>query len=453
MSLDSRMLIHILDECETSRIKYCVLRNYEEIPNNIGHDVDILVAAKDYLALVEIIGGTRGKFAVSIKKIWDKDGFYTYILYSFEEGEMCQLKLDIWIDLRWRGISWIDTDYILENREKCGITYRPSPGCEAAVSMLKELVGGGDIPEKYYSKICNGIMNDEEKFMSALKPIWDEYVVFFANSIKNHEWEKIDNSKKKLRRYLLTYSFKNYMILRHFKQNIVTMYRKFSAIVYPTGKLVVIIGPDGSGKTTVIDGVKSDLKLLFPQISTYHTRLQIFPELRSGLGLSDLKKRNNKDEEGKANTKKEGNSTEQEQSRISKIVSIVVLIYYTLEFVVGRPLIRNQKREGFLIIFDRYYYDFFSQPYTRNLIWNYRKFLCKLVPTPDYIFHLYADGKTVFERKGELNIEEIDLQNAILERLLCTEDKYYKLDTKQYNQQECIQIIEKIIIKGSIGEI
>lgn len=455
MNLDSSIVRDIIKECKMASINYCILRNYEEIPDEIRHDIDILLDKKDYHNFMNVIEGIRDKYALSLRKVWEKDGFYTYILFCFEGKTIRQLKLDIWVDLHWRGIAWIDTQYVLATKEPFRETYKPSSGCEAAISMIKELLGGGNVAQKYYTKIKDGVQKEEERFITALQPVWGKNVYFFIENVQKENWEEINAFKKKCKVCLLRYSFIRGKIFDHVLQNLKTVLSKVARFVRDRGKLVAVIGPDGSGKSTVIDAVKKDLRLLYPQISVYHTRLGLFPELHTGLGLSNLKRKNKSmllemdSKKGKEKVERTEEEAEKEQSLISKIVSILVLFYYTLEFVVGRPVIRSKQGENSLILFDRYYYDFFVQENTRNLIWGCRRLLCKLVPDPDYVFHLYADGRTVFERKGELNCGEIDIQNEILERLLKGKKGYFKLDTREYDQKICKEFITQIIIEGS----
>ena len=39
-----RLLVHLFSRLDESGIDYCVLRNYEGLPDQVDHDVDLLVA-------------------------------------------------------------------------------------------------------------------------------------------------------------------------------------------------------------------------------------------------------------------------------------------------------------------------------------------------------------------------------------------------------------------------
>lgn len=427
-------------------LNYCILRNYEEIPDTIRHDVDILLDKQDYCKFVLRIKKICLRYGLKMKKVWDRDSFSTYVLYDITD-HMHLLKLDIWTDLCWRGISWIDTKYILHTRKKFHNFYKPSIGCEAAVSMMKELFGGGDVPQKYYNQIQRGVKEDRDHFLTALKPVWKRYADFFADNIMCDDWNTINKFKSGYRKELLKASIRKRQFWKHISQVMVVAWTAIVQYLKMEGMLIVFAGPDGSGKTTVIDGLKQELKLLYPKIQVFHTRLEIFPELHTGLSLSNYKKRKKTGDCKSLKVNKE-KTRKSEQSIISRLASDIVFVYYTLEFIIGRPYLRSRRMGNSLVIFDRYYYDFFVQLNTRNLIWNKREFLCRLIPQPDFIFHLYADGKTVYERKGELNVKEIDIQNKLFEKLLKNKPEYYKVNTEIYDQNECITWITQKILEG-----
>ena len=65
-----------------------------------------------------------------------------------------------------------------------------------------------------------------------------------------------------------------------------------NCLLYSTkGQLIAFVGPDGSGKTTIIDKESEYLKPFFYFIKKYHMRFNIFPELKTGHGFSSMKGR------------------------------------------------------------------------------------------------------------------------------------------------------------------
>ena len=175
------------------------------------------------------------------------------------------------------------------------------------------------------------------------------------------------------------------------------------------GMLAAFVGPDGSGKTTIIEKQKELLAPFFENIAVYHMRYNILPELKTGHGFSSMKGRVNSGTAEKKPVKR---------SLISKLASWFVVLYYTFEFMLGNHLIRRAGRKNTLVLYDRYYYDHFIQPTTRELIFPFRKFLLALVAKPDIVIHLNADPEVVYARKQELSVREIAAQNEAIARLV-----------------------------------
>ena len=171
----------------------------------------------------------------------------------------------------------------------------------------------------------------------------------------------------------------------------------------------------------------------------------IFPELRTGLGLTQYKSVTVESKNHKTNT----NTLSHLRSVLSKIVSFIVVAYYTLEYVVGRHIISVIKRRAGLVLFDRYFYDFFTQPTMRDLIWPFRKQLLFFIPKPDIVLHLLTDSHTAYQRKGELSIEEIETQNKYYSKLLKDLTNYYTIQTDSRDALSVAAIASKHILKNS----
>lgn len=436
MKTEIEILNNFFEELSREKILFCVLRNYEEIPDNIGHDVDMLIQKERDGEAQKILEDILHDKGWKHKEIWNKDGFKTIVYYGISEGKFKQIKLDIWTGLNWRGLQWINAEYILHTVKQYKNFYIPTIGCEAAVSMFKELMGGGSVPIKYVPVIEKGVNEEWMHFQNSIAETFlEEHIVCIKNWIDKKDWDSISQFSTDLKKGLIKKAKKKKKIKAHCIFIVKECIFKVKSRIQKGGAFLVFIGPDGSGKTTIIKQISEKFKLIYPYQKVYHTRFELFPELHSGLGLSDVKKKTQHQKEVTEPAKQE------EQSMISKMTSWIVVLYYTLEFLVGKIVFFRMNRKGRLVIFDRYYYDFFVQPNTRNLIWKAKKILYLFIPKPDMIIHLYADGQTVYQRKGELNVKEIDLQNSLFEKLLQDDDKYKMFDTRMYSISE---LVEKI---------
>jgi len=141
----------------------------------------------------------------------------------------------------------------------------------------------------------------------------------------------------------------------------------------------------------------------------------------------------------------------QKRSVISKLAAWFVVMYYTLEFVVGGRLAAKLMRKRTLILYDRYYYDHFVQPATRDLIWPWRYLLLGMVKKPNLIIHLIASGEHIYKRKQDLNKKEIDIQNQYMGRVLKCCKNVVSLNMEQLNADQVAAEVFRIVIEKFYG--
>src|SRR5215207_5936056 len=107
------------------------------------------------------------------------------------------------------------------------------------------------------------------------------------------------------------------------------------------GRLVLVVGPDGSGKTTLAGRLVEEQKGRFEGTRRLHWRPTILPHVGAFLGRSV------------GNT-----STPHANVPHGRILSVLVLLYYWLDFFVGGWL-KTQvlKRRGALVVMERGWQD------------------------------------------------------------------------------------------------
>lgn len=431
-------IVRFFDQVEKENIKYCVLRNYESLPESVGHDIDMLMDGSLGHETV------KGKVASIVAYLgwdyictYDKDAFFTYVCYKAERSSVQTLQLDIWTDLRWRGIPWIDTQGILNTARKENGFFIPAKAAEAAVTGVKELMGNGRVPKKYYDKISAYCKEERDAFIELMQKPFSIDAARIAAHCEKREFDAVDAMGKQLKRRLIRARPATYL-----GASFSRLTDKLSGFVRPKGKLIAFIGPDGSGKTTIIDMQKDYLKSMFSYIKQYHIRFEILPELKTGHGFSSMKGQLS----GSAETGRPASQKER-RSLLSKLASWFVVMYYSMEFFIGRAAIKKHRMSRALILFDRYFYDFFAQPTTRELIWPFRKLLLLIAKKPDILIHLNADAQVVYGRKKELKVHEIETQNEYMRKIVKDVKNAYSVDTSTKPADEIGAEIFAIIMR------
>lgn len=166
------------------------------------------------------------------------------------------------------------------------------------------------------------------------------------------------------------------------------------------GVMIALLGTDGSGKTTIINHLFDSeiIKSRFGnKIEYYHWRP----------GFINLPGHNNKSDVTQICKEPHKNKP------YNKIVSLGKYLFYNLDYFFGYLFkIKHHLTKGSLIIFDRYYYDYYLDKirYRLDISNNILNFFLPFIPKPDITFLLVGDASILYERKKELPIEVIQQQ-------------------------------------------
>ena len=414
------LIIKIFSALNDMNIPYVVLRNYEGLPGDVGHDIDLLVDENNIDNFKKIFIKTILLYEWSIVQNQSRFGFFSYIIISpkLSDLKIESLKWDIWAPITWIGIPWINSDTILANRKlHSNLFYIPSSGAESASLIIKDLIHGKSIKKKYFEKIKRLCIKDPDNFSAVLLSFFgNSYVTTLKRWVIVEEWQKIQNSAPFLKRTLIKRS-----ILKH-------PYNTFAGFIrfiightcdYIRGRnriIVSFLGPDGSGKSTISLNVMEASNDIFEDVRYYHGQFGYFPRL--SIFLPENK---NKD------------ATEEKQDNniirpLGKLPSAIMIIYYSIEYLFGLLLIKIQRRKCDLVVFDRNYYDYVIQPGPFTMDSLLFKTLLLLMPKPDITVFLNSPANVIFKRKPELNVQEISRQQMICEQIIYNNSNSWIVD-------------------------
>jgi len=96
----------------------------------------------------------------------------------------------------------------------------------------------------------------------------------------------------------------------------------------------------------------------------------------------------------------------------------IYIAYYGIDYLLGHFVIRRLQSLGKLVVFDRYFYDWFIQSYTEKTPRILLPLLRFIFPKPDLVVYLYNEPEVIHNRKPELTIEQIAQQEQRLRVVL-----------------------------------
>lgn len=379
--------------------RYAVLRSYDELPDAYeSHDIDMIMTEAEYDRLRAELYRIAEKHEYKLIQYYRDERFVTIFFQKVTEDTSDILELDFFFAMSAKGILMMDAEEILKNRCFNGKVYHVSLVDEVLDKCLCNGVFGVSYPEKY---LCRYHQLTEEQHLELNEKL--QYV-FGKVGRDFPTQQRIDG--KHLAKLAMRYGFKH----RGFQQWRFCFRHWICVIqnlIFPRGIFMSFTGPDGSGKTTVLDNICASYESVFRgSIQLEHFRPDVLPRLALLFHRAGLKKTVDEEYDKPHRGKPSGT-----------LGSLVRLFYYIFDYQIGYlSKIRMQLFRRRVVIYDRYYTDIVVDGARSNIGLSYKLIdkLGFLVPQPKYVAFLTAKPETIRGRKKELTEEEISTINERL---------------------------------------
>ncbi len=194
-------------------------------------------------------------------------------------------------------------------------------------------------------------------------------------------------------------------------------------------KILTFSGVDGAGKTTVLKDIRNLLMgeygLKVVELRQRPSVLPILSALKYGKKNAELKTQEVLPRSG---------------TNTSKVSSYFRFLYYLSDYIFGQWFVYfKYTAKGYVVIYDRYYFDFLSDPKRANIVINksFVRFCFSFVFKPEINIFLYAPSDVILKRKQELSHEAIEELTESYKKL------FQHLPSKFDDQYVCIENINR----------
>ena len=393
-NIDLQFVTEFYKTLENTNIKYCILRNSEEVEFGDAHDIDMTV---DVLRQQET---ERILFAVAKKCGWalhlrtgdmqDTLNIKCYHFFKQDNNELRIIHFDFFPTFMWQGYVLLDNEQLLSDMEQITLYHRASTGVEAVTKLFVRLLHNGYVKEKYKDRIQEVFRNNTASVQELLSSFLDQQIVkFVMDSVCVGDWVVLEQKRDSIVKVIKTNSKhrrianKRYLMKKAMKK---------------TGVMVAFEGTDGSGKSTIINGLRETLANSFPEgmFDYYHWRPGVIKKEKRADAIV---------------------CEPHAKVPYGKLKSFAKFMFFNLDYIVGYWVkVRWQLAKGHLVVFDRYYYDYYTDKirYRLSISDTTLHAFQWMIPKPDVTFVLTGTPEILYERKKEISVEEIKRQIEVL---------------------------------------
>jgi thymidylate kinase len=363
-----------------AQIRYCVLHGWTRLPEWRDGDIDVAIAPEQ-LELLDSALEDAGDCRIVQLLQHETTGFF-FVAWSRTERRF--LLFDAATDYRRDGRIFFTADQMLDDAREWNGFKVSAPAVEFGYLLVKKI-----------SKLSLAV--HQRARLLALRAALGPQAVGIAATLlgdargtKLDEWLVPENQtdtglgtlRGELRREVLRRDSTN--ALRYWLPELTRRWRRWRN---PSGLLVAIMGPDGAGKSTLINGLDRTLQGAFRHTSSFHLRPAVLRRRSEGPPVTD---------------------PHAEPLR-SPAASIAKLAFYWTEYLLGYALrLRPALSRSTLIFADRYFDDLLVD--ARRYRYGGPAWLPRLmrnfVPQPDLWLFVEVPETQLLQRKQEVSLEE-----------------------------------------------
>src|SRR6266699_3823458 len=279
-----RLLLSVVELLEAYRIPYCILHGYREYPARVPSDVDCIMPP-DFLPhqLAALLSRNRDRLGADLVQWIQHESTAHYHVLATGAGEVRWefLALDVSSDFRADGRVFYTGKEILDSRSRDRGFWAPSPALEFTCYLVKK-VSKRSLSGEHGRRLTELYHKDPTGCDREIARFWRRRTARLIGSVAaSGDWDAVRELLPSLRTELLwprTVREASFSV-RYWAADAARRFRRWQV---PTGVHVVLLGADGSGKSTTLSALGDALAPAFRRVTTNH----LAPALFRGAGAN-----------------------------------------------------------------------------------------------------------------------------------------------------------------------
>lgn len=426
-SVRSDLFNRLFGALDAAGIAYVIVGRTDGFPEKIPSDIDFVVASGDLERTLRILRQWRVGARLS-QVLQHEVGAFYFVLTARSGDRFVHFHPDVSTDFRRRTRRWLTADFLLAGRIRDAAGFWvPAPPAAFAYYLVKRIDKLALDGERI--RYLGGV------FTQAPQQCEETGRRLLGDAGWATLWAYLCQGRavpapllRELRRVLIARA-PHEPVRERLHAWRLELRRIMRRVLQPTGLVVAVLGPDGAGKSTVIEGLRCELSQVFRRTHRFHLRPRLLR--RGGPGYAPVTDPHGLPPRG-------------------KLASLAKLGLFVLDAWVGHALyVSPLKRRSSLVIFDRYAQDMLADPLRYRLStprWL-NAALLRPIPLPDLWLILDAPAPVLLGRKGEVSESECAAQLAGYRHLLQELPHAVGIDTAQPPQASIAAACEAVLAR------
>jgi thymidylate kinase len=396
------ILLGVFEILERAGIRFCVTHGYESYPQRIKSDVDCIISAEVRSGqLVALLHENQSHIGAEVVRC---RGTNVVLSGKNADASPCFLHLDISVDYDLGDHLFYAGSELLENRRRFKQFWVPAVSLEFGCYLVRKIVKG-DLNDEQAQRLSNLYQQDPASCRQQVTRFWgaaSTALIIAAAGTGN--WATVRQNLRQLGAEAL-WRVRTDRPFRVFRNWLSRMSGRAKRCFWPDGGVeVVVLGPDGAGKSSVIQAVRQQLARVFPQSICCSFPPALLGRLFHRPLVTDTSPHSSPPRSFLASTLR---------AVLYWLVSYTFGYYVTIHLALARSTLVLHDRHLVDALVDPRRYRYAGPCWLLRVIWY-------LIPKPDLVIFLDASPEVLQARKQEVPFAETARQREAYRSLAGT---------------------------------
>jgi thymidylate kinase len=393
MSGDPRLFRDLIAAFDRHGLCYCILAGYDGYPGVVASDVDFMVLPADAARVPAILADAAASSGARlIQCVAHETTAAWFVIAHNDSPSLSFIQPDLSTDYRRHGRLWLAAGDVVKRRRRHPEGFWVPSAADAFIYYLIKKLDKGALFRAQAEEITRRFHEDPDAAASLLQRHFDaRSAELIERAMRSGDAKSLTESFGTLRRQLHHHKRAEAPLLR-LRQLAADALRIADRLRRPTGLSIAFLGPDGCGKSSVIERLQSELSDAFRRVEYQHLRPRPCAARGAPAHVAVV------DPHGRARRSVSGSA-----------------LHFWLRYLSGTIRWTYPRMvSSTLVIFDRYYHDLIADPcrYRYGAPLSWARLLGRAVPQPDLVFILDAPPEVIQARKQEVPFAESARQRA-----------------------------------------